>query len=244
MGAIAVLNLVFRIADFFNGLKSISFIFLNLLSILLVKFQWWRDVVREGWLEGSHSNEVYNGLKLGIILFITSEIFFFVSFFWAFFHSRLSPDVIIGSSWPPLGTKRFNPIGIPILNTLILISSGVTITWRHHALLNSNKKQSNLSIFLTWILGLIFLNFQILEYIIAPFSISDSIYGSTFFIATGFHGLHVFIGILFLFVCNIRIITNQFSSRHHFGFEAAAWYWHFVDVVWIYLYLFVYWWKF
>lgn len=181
------------------------------------------------------------GLKLGIILFITSEVFFFLSFFWAYFHTRLSPDIFIGQKWPCLGIQAFNPIGIPLINTIILLRSGVRLTAAHHFLIVGNLKKTNTYLMLTIILGIYFSILQWIEYEEACFSIADSIYGSTFFIATGFHGLHVIIGTIFLSICLMRRITQQFSSYHHFGFEAAAWYWHFVDVVWLFLYLFIYW---
>lgn len=169
-------------------------------------------------------------------------MFFFVSFFWAYFHCSLSPDIFIGQNWPSKGIQRFNPIGIPLLNTLILLSSGIRLTARHHFIIVGNKLKANYYLIITIILGVYFSILQWIEYQEASFSISDSIYGSTFFIATGFHGLHVLIGTIFLFVCFSRLIINHFSSYHHFGFEAAAWYWHFVDVVWLFLYLFIYWW--
>lgn len=176
-----------------------------------------------------------------MILFITSEIFFFLSFFWAFFHSSLSPDIFIGQRWPCKGIKAFNPIGIPLINTIILLRSGITLTASHHFIIIGNKKKCNNFLFITIFLGVYFTFLQFIEYKEASFTIADSIYGSTFFIATGFHGLHVLIGTIFLLVCFIRRLKNHFSSYHHFGFEAAAWYWHFVDVVWLFLYIFIYW---
>lgn len=176
-----------------------------------------------------------------MILFITSEIFFFLSFFWAFFHSSLSPDIFIGQRWPCKGIKSFNPIGIPLINTLILLRSGVTLTTSHHFIILGNKKNCNNFLLITIILGIYFSLLQFIEYKEASFTIADSVYGSTFFISTGFHGIHVLIGTMFLSVCLIRETKNHFSSYHHFGFEAAAWYWHFVDVVWLFLYIFIYW---
>jgi len=214
---------------------------LNLILIIAIAWSWWRDVTREGTFENCHTKEVLTGLKLGIILFITSEVFFFLSFFWAYFHTRLSPDIFIGQKWPCIGIQAFNPIGIPLINTIILLRSGVSLTAAHHFLILGNLRKTNVYLTLTIILGIYFSILQWVEYEEASFSIADSIYGSTFFIATGFHGLHVLIGTIFLFVCLIRSLKQQFSSYHHFGFEAAAWYWHFVDVVWLFLYLFIYW---
>lgn len=222
--------------------KSLIYFFISFFSLILISYSWWRDVVRESFLQGYHHSVVIDGLKLGIILFITSEVFFFVSFFWAYFHRRVSPNVEIGQIWPPYSIIAFNPINVPLLNTIILLSSGVRITWSHHAILKNLIKKANFSILLTIILGVYFSILQGIEYIQAEFCLSDSIYGSTFFIATGFHGLHVIIGTTFLLICYIRIVNMQISSTHLIGFEAAAWYWHFVDVVWLFLYISVYWW--
>jgi len=211
---------------------------------LLCIYQWWRDITREATFQGCHTQIVYKGIRIGIILFIISEIIFFFSFFWAYFHSALAPRIDIGQLWPPYGIKPFNPFDIPLINTIILVSSGLTITWSHHSLLNKNFKERKKSLLLTIILGIYFTSLQLIEYIESPFTIADSIYGSTFFISTGFHGLHVIIGTLFLFFCYIRLSYLHFSSTHHFGFEAAAWYWHFVDVVWLFLYISIYWWRF
>lgn len=204
--------------------------------------QWWRDVVRERTFMGYHTRLVTRGLRWGIILFITSEILFFFAFFWAFFISRLAPTTEVGCVWPPVGVNPINPFAIPLLNTAILLASGVTVTWRHHALIEGHRKTATQALFITVTLGIYFSFLQYSEYLDAPFTIADRIYGTVFFVATGFHGAHVLIGSIFLFVCIIRIINHQFSPTHHFGFEAAAWYWHFVDVVWIFLYLRIYWW--
>nr|YP_002735036.1 cytochrome c oxidase subunit III [Malcus inconspicuus]ABZ02052.1 cytochrome c oxidase subunit III [Malcus inconspicuus] len=209
---------------------------------MMIAYQWWRDIVREGTFQGKHTYKVVMGLKLGMMLFIISEIFFFISFFWAFFHSSLTPTVELGGLWPPKSVETFNPMKIPLLNTMILLSSGVTITWAHHSMMNNNYKQSYLSLMMTVILGISFTMLQAFEYKESTFCINDSIYGSTFFMSTGFHGLHVMIGTSFLMVCLVRHMKFHFSKNHHFGFEAAAWYWHFVDVVWIFLYISIYWW--
>nr|YP_010946471.1 cytochrome c oxidase subunit III [Chorisoserrata biceps]WGO57189.1 cytochrome c oxidase subunit III [Chorisoserrata biceps] len=214
----------------------------GLLILIMTTIQWWRDIVRESTYQGLHTNNVIKGLRWGMILFIISEVFFFISFFWAFFHSSLTPTIELGSMWPPLGIMPFNPLQIPLLNTTILLSSGVTITWSHHALLKNNFNQTLQALFMTIMLGLYFTLLQAYEYMEAPFTIADSIYGTTFFMATGFHGLHVIIGSTFLITCLLRHIKLHFSSNHHFGFEAAAWYWHFVDVVWLFLYISMYWW--
>lgn len=240
-GAIAALFLTLGIVEWFHFPSNIL-INLGLITIILTIIQWWRDVVRERTFQGYHSIKVSKGIRWGIILFITSEVFFFVSFFWAFFHARLAPNVEIGLSWPPSGIQPFNPLQIPLLNTIILLSSGVSITWAHHALLKNNYSQTIQRIIITVILGIYFSILQGFEYIEAPFSIADSVYGSSFFIATGFHGLHVIIGTIFIIIITFRQIKPHFSNQHHFGFEAAAWYWHFVDVVWLFLYISIYWW--
>ena len=168
--------------------------------------------------------------------------FFFLRFFWAFFHRSLSPTVEVGSLWPPFGIQVFNPFQVPLLNTIILISSGVRVTWAHHALIEGNYSQTSQGLCITVVLGVYFTMLQGLEYYEASFTFADRVYGSTFFIATGFHGLHVIVGTIFLIVTWFRHTKGEFSAAHHFGFEAAAWYWHFVDVVWLFLYMVIYWW--
>nr|YP_010372450.1 cytochrome c oxidase subunit III [Parantica melaneus]UPA56404.1 cytochrome c oxidase subunit III [Parantica melaneus] len=240
-GAIGVMTLVTGLIKWFHNF-NINLLLIGYLITLLTMYQWWRDICREGTFQGKHTLLVSNGLRWGMILFIISEIFFFISFFWAFFHSSLSPNIEIGAMWPPMMIMAFNPFQIPLLNTIILISSGITVTWAHHALMMNNFTQTTQGLFFTVILGIYFTILQAYEYYEAPFTIADSIYGSTFFMATGFHGLHVIIGTIFLLICLIRHINNHFSMNHHFGFEAAAWYWHFVDVVWLFLYISIYWW--
>ena len=238
----------------------------GLFLILLMMFVWWRDVVREGTIGGYHSKKVQNGLRMGVILFIISELMLFFSFFWAFFHSSLAPSVVLGSVWPPIGINILNPLKIPLLNTLILLLSGLTLTWSHHVIRSKrwqqiffydeqfftspekeNKFYSNLivavaSLVVTILLGLEFTVWQGYEYYKASFYIYDGIYGSTFYMTTGLHGLHVIVGTLFLLVCFFRMVYMHFIYNHHFGYEAAIWYWHFVDVVWIFLFLSIYCW--
>jgi len=240
-GAIGAFTLTSGITKMFH-VYSTRLFFLGVIILLITCFQWWRDISREGTYQGIHTSIVEKGLRWGIILFIVSEVLFFFSFFWAFFHRRISPTIEIGAQWPPIGIYPFNPFQVPLLNTIILLSSGVTVTWRHHAIIENNHSQALYSLILTVILGVYFTLLQAIEYWEATFSISDSVYGSTFFLATGFHGFHVIIGTSFLIVCLTRQIRYHFSSKHHFGFEAAAWYWHFVDVVWLFLYIRIYWW--
>jgi len=214
----------------------------SLIITFVVAYTWWRDIHRESTTQGNHSIVVMNGLKVGIILFIISEVFFFLSFFWGFFHRRISPTLEIGQSWPPISITPFNPMRIPLLNTILLLSSGVSVTWAHHQILKSSVTKSKRALTLTVILGAIFTGFQAFEYIEAPFGISDSSFGSTFFMSTGFHGLHVLIGSTFLVISLKRFNQINISIDHIVGFECAAWYWHFVDVVWLFLYSIVYWW--
>nr|AWV83320.1 cytochrome oxidase subunit III [Meimuna oshimensis] len=221
---------------------NFNLLYLGMMILLLTMMQWWRDVSRESTFQGLHTTIVTNGLKMGMILFIISEILFFASFFWGFFHSSLSPVMEIGMMWPPLGIMTFNPMQVPLLNTMILLCSGITITWSHHSMLESKHYECWISMLLTVLLGMYFTMLQLYEYFEAPFCISDSIYGASFFMATGFHGIHVIIGTTFIFTCFLRQLNFHFSNIHHFGFEASAWYWHFVDVVWLFLYLSIYWW--
>jgi len=239
--AIGAITLTTGIVYWFNILSP-NLIILGIIILIITTYQWWRDISRESTFQGLHTIIVIKGIKWGIILFIVSEIIFFFSFFWAFFHRRLSPINEIGIIWPPFGINTFNPLQVPLLNTIILLSSGVSVTWAHHSLIEKNYTQSLQGLITTVTLGIYFTVLQAYEYIEASFSLADSVYGSTFFIATGFHGLHVIIGSSFLTVCLLRHLFNHFSSYHHFGFEAAAWYWHFVDVVWLFLYISIYWW--
>nr|YP_002860163.1 cytochrome c oxidase subunit III [Davidius lunatus]ACB48045.1 cytochrome c oxidase subunit III [Davidius lunatus] len=240
-GAIGAMMMVTGMVKWFHTFNN-TLLLMGITVIILTMAQWWRDVTREGTHQGLHTYPVVIGLRWGMILFITSEVLFFVSFFWAYFHSSLSPTVELGAMWPPKGIIPFDPMSIPMLNTSILLSSGVTVTWAHHSLMESNYSQATQGLFFTVLLGFYFTMLQAYEYIEAPFTIADSVYGSTFFMATGFHGIHVIIGTLFLLVCLIRHYFKHFSVNHHFGFEAAAWYWHFVDVVWLFLYISIYWW--
>lgn len=214
----------------------------GILIVLMTIVQWWRDVIRESTYQGYHTKKVAKGLKVGMILFIISEVMFFFAFFWAFFHRRLSPSIQVGGLWPPIGINPLNPWGVPLLNTIVLLSSGVSVTWAHHAMKDSNHQETIAGLVITILLGVYFTNLQLGEYMEVRFSISDRVYGSTFFVATGFHGIHVLIGTMFLIVILGRTIYLHFSRDHHVGLEAAIWYWHFVDVVWIFLFIWIYWW--
>nr|AXS66595.1 cytochrome c oxidase subunit 3 [Curculionoidea sp. 24 KM-2017] len=241
LSSFGALTLMIGFIKWFHVFNPNLFI-LSTINLLLIMYQWWRDITRESTFQGHHTLKVSLGMRWGMILFITSEVFFFISFFWGFFHSSLSPTIELGMMWPPKGISVFNPLEIPLLNTLILLTSGFSVTWAHHSLMENNYSQAWQSLLITIILGIYFSFLQAYEYFEAPFSISDSIYGSSFFMATGFHGLHVIIGSTFLLISLLRLMNKHFSQIHHFGFEAAAWYWHFVDVVWLFLYISIYWW--
>nr|YP_009937442.1 cytochrome c oxidase subunit III [Trigonopterus porg]QNT26965.1 cytochrome c oxidase subunit 3 [Trigonopterus porg] len=241
LGSLSVFSFLMGLIKWFH-FNEMNLLKFSMITMILIMLQWWRDIIRESTFQGLHTIKVSKGLRWGMILFITSEIFFFFAFFWAFFHASLSPSIELGMNWPPKGISPFNPLEIPLLNTLILLSSGLSITWSHHSMMENNFSQSIKSLMITVTLGFYFTILQMYEYKEASFTMADSIYGSTFFMTTGLHGLHVIIGSLFLFICLARMYFNHFSSVHHFGFEAAAWYWHFVDVVWLFLYTSIYWW--
>ena len=201
---------------------------LGLISTVFSMSLWFRDIIIEGTYLGSHTSKVQQGLTLGFILFVISEVFFFLSLFWAFFHSALSPTVELGCTWPPAGIEVLNPYEVPLLNTIILLSSGATVTLAHHGLIHGNRRYAIYGIIFTVILAIIFTGFQIFEYINAPFTIADSVYGSVFFFGTGFHGFHVLIGTIFLSVGLFRLINYHFTDFHHVGLEAAIIYWHII----------------
>ncbi len=218
--------------------------FAGLIAVLFVMFSWWVDVIREAH-SGDHTPIVQLHLRYGMILFIASEVMFFVAWFWAYFNAALFPSPVeaVGGVWPPAGMEVLDPFSWPLLNTLILLCSGTTVTWAHHALINNDRQGLIAGLWATVGLGLLFTGIQAYEYAHAPFGFSDNIYSSAFFMATGFHGFHVIVGTIFLIVCLIRAYKGHFRPEQHFGFEAAAWYWHFVDVVWLFLFLVIYVWS-
>ncbi len=221
----------------------------GLALVLATMFFWWKDVIHEA-NTGDHKPVVQLGLRYGMSLFIMSEVMFFSAFFWAFFDASLFFNeakqvlrvIATGGVWPPKGIETFNAWDLPLLNTLILLLSGCTVTWAHHALREGDRNGLKTGLLCSWILGLIFTACQAYEYHHGSFKFVDGIYASTFFMATGFHGFHVIVGTIFLFVCWVRAVKGDFTPTQHFGFEAAAWYWHFVDVVWLFLFVCVYWW--
>ena len=218
-------------------------------GVLYTMYAWWSDVVREA-QQGDHTPVVRMHHRYGMMLFIASEVMFFVAWFWAYFEGffgHADPDqysriAVEGPTWPPQGVELFNPFHLPLFNTLLLLTSGTTVTWAHHALIHGDRKGLRWGLALTIVLGLSFTCVQALEYSRAGFAYSGDLYGATFFMATGFHGFHVIIGTIFLIVCLVRANANQFTPRHHLGFEFAAWYWHFVDVVWLFLFASIYVW--
>jgi cytochrome c oxidase subunit 3 len=234
-----------------GGLKLGGLIFgAGFIGLLGIFGFWWTDVIHEG-ETGDHTPVVQISLRYGMILFIASEVMFFVAWFWAFFDASLFAGeaqqytrvAFTGGHWPPKGIEAIDPWHFPLINTLILLTSGTTVTWAHHALLENDREGLKKGLALTILLGLLFTSIQIFEYAHAPFPFKDSIYGATFFMATGFHGFHVIVGTIFLIVCLIRANAGQFTPKQHLGFEFAAWYWHFVDVVWLFLFSAIYVWS-
>nr|AHJ39829.1 cytochrome c oxidase subunit III [Haematopinus asini] len=216
---------------------------LSLFGVLICLFCWFRDIVRESSYQGSHTILVTNGIRMGVIVFILSEVMFFFSLFFGVFFISLNPDVSLGSVFPPVGVQPLSFLGVPFLNTMILLSSGVSLTWAHHSLMEGNKFHSVEGMVVTVLLGVGFVALQFVEYFESPFSIADSVYGSLFYVATGFHGIHVMLGLIMLLTSTVRLSLNHFSNFHLLGFEASAWYWHFVDVVWMFLFVSIYWWM-
>ncbi len=222
---------------------------IGLLVVLYTMFSWWSDTIKEAH-QGDHTQVVSLHLRYGMIMFIASEVMFFVAWFWAFFDASLYPDEaaqvartqFTGGQWPPAGVQVLDPLHLPLFNTVILLLSGTTVTWAHHSLMREDRTGLKWGLVLTIALGILFTTIQAIEYADAPFTFSESIYGATFFMATGFHGFHVLVGTIFLIVCLLRAMKGHFTPKQHFGFEAAAWYWHFVDVVWLFLFFAVYVW--
>ena len=216
---------------------------MNLCAVLLIAFAalWFRDIIREASITQEHTSVVKKGFRYGMLLFIVSEVAFFGAFFWSYFNAALAPTEAIEFSWPPPGIQPIDPFDLPLLMTMILLLSGCTVTWAHAALLEGNKRDLVRGLGMTVLLGVIFSGFQIYEYAHATFAFKETIYASTFYITTGFHGFHVLIGTIFLAVCWWRARNDHFKPDDHFGFEAAAWYWHFVDVVWLFLFIAIYW---
>ena len=239
----SLLSLMLGAVMFFHGFPYGS-ILLKLVFTLtsFSSLLWFIDIITEATYLGHHTVEVQKGLSIGIVLFIISEVFTFLSVFWAFFHSSLSPAVEIGGSWPPMGITPLDPFAIPLLNTILLLSSGAFVTYGHHALIQGDRKGAILGTLLTIIFALVFTALQYYEYSEAAFTITDSVYGTVFYASTGLHGFHVIIGTIFILVGFIRLVNYHLTDTHHQGHEAGILYWHFVDVVWLFLFIAVYYW--
>ena len=248
LAAAALLSLTIGAAMFMHKHPGGTFLLVAGFTVVLYcMFVWWRDVIREGRVDHAHTSEVSRGLRAGMGLFILSEVLFFAAFFWAFFNASTLPKMpleetwaIAHGIWPPKSIQPFDPFHLPLFNTIILLLSGTTVTWAHYAVLTHNQKDTVTALWYTVILGVLFTACQAYEYTHAAFGFKDGIYATTFFMATGFHGFHVIVGTIFLSVCLARAKKGHFSPKHHLGFEFAAWYWHFVDVVWLFLFCFVY----
>ncbi|MAU66450.1 cytochrome c oxidase subunit 3 [Hyphomonas sp.] len=261
LGSLSVLVLALGGVNYMKGLfgmekGTVWLLAVGFAMVGWVMIGWWREVIKEG-KHGDHTPVVTIGLRYGMILFIASEVMFFVGWFWSFFEFAIYHSARVGENWdaanplfaealakfgdwPPVGVETFDPFHLPLINTLILLLSGTTVTWAHHALQHDDRSGAKLGLFVTILLGMAFTALQVFEYSHAQFSFDGTLYGSAFFMATGFHGAHVVIGTLFLIVCLIRMLTGGMSAKKHLGFEFAAWYWHFVDVVWLFLFAFVY----
>ncbi|GAA6157724.1 cytochrome c oxidase subunit 3 [Pyruvatibacter sp.] len=232
------------------GMSGPWVFYIGLAMVLYTMVGWWRDVTKEAEHQGHHTPVVQLHHRYGMVLFIASEVMFFVAWFWAYFDASLFTGEVAqyarveatGGVWPPVGIETFDPFHLPLMNTLILLTSGTTVTWAHHALQNGDREGLKWGLICTVVLGVLFSALQAYEYSHAAFGFSGSIYGATFYMATGFHGFHVIIGTIFLAVCLFRAYAGHFTPQHHFGFEAAAWYWHFVDVVWLFLFAAIYVW--
>jgi cytochrome c oxidase subunit 3 len=242
VGAIAYFQTLKGNPALFGVFSGPYILVLGFILLLYTFYGWWADVVKESVVRGDHTPVVKLGLRYGMILFIASEVMFFVAWFWAYFNAALYPHFIGLSGWPPKEIATFDPWEIPLLNTLVLLTSGTTVTWAHHAIQVGNQKDAVRGIGLTVLLGMTFSALQAYEYSHAAFPFAGNVYGATFFMATGFHGFHVIVGTIFLMVCFFRARAGHFTPERHFGFEAAAWYWHFVDVVWLFLFASIYVW--
>ena len=246
IGAFSALTMTSGGVLFMHDIAAGKFILpLGFALVLLTMYAWWTNVVREAHA-GDHTPVVQLHLRYGMILFIASEVMFFFGWFWAFFDFSLFPSTltdVVGGQWPPKAIEAvMDPFDLPLLNTLILLCSGTTVTWAHHSLIHGDRDGLKKGLWATILLGLVFTSIQAYEYANAPFAFGENTYGSAFYMATGFHGFHVIIGTIFLIVCLKRAHNGDFTPRQHFGFEAAAWYWHFVDVVWLFLFVAIYVW--
>jgi len=237
--ALSIFQLVLSLVYYMETGKYFI-LFISIIQLIFYLGNWFINIVIEATFEGNHTLIIQQNIKFAMILFTISEVMFFFGFFWSFFYFSLSPSIWIGCAWPPLGITPIDCFGLPLANTILLLSSGISLTYAHKMILTGKLHSFNFAMLITIIYGFIFLVIQYFEYNYAQFSISDSVYGSIFYLLTGFHGLHVLIGLIFLIICLYRGANYHFTIEHHVGFECAAWYWHFVDVVWLFLYIFVY----
>nr|YP_009353892.1 cytochrome c oxidase subunit III [Laternula truncata]AQZ26189.1 cytochrome c oxidase subunit III [Laternula truncata] len=229
------------LVEWFSG-SGLVYLLIGLFGLGVCTIFWWRDVIRESTFQGHHTSMVQRGIKAGFVLFLLSEAAFFLSLFWAFFHAALVPTAYLGNQWPPTGIQAINPWTVPLLNTAVLVGSGVSVTLSHHSVRAGSLLKAKVSLLVTVMMGLYFTWLQWGEYRHASYTMADSVFGSTFYLATGFHGLHVIVGTLFLATCLYRMQYLQFSTTRHLGYSLAIWYWHFVDAVWILLYGIIYIW--
>lgn len=232
-----------NILSYQKKLGGIELISLSIIGLIISSIFWFKDIIIEGTYRGEHTDKVQKGLNLGFILFVVSEVCVFFGLFFAYFYNALVPAIEVGGLWPPIGIITLDFKAVPLLNTLILLSSGFSITACHNYLLNKDFSKSFSYLFLTILLGIIFAYFQYFEYYSSFFTISDSVFGSSFFLLTGCHGLHILIGTTFLIFTLLRLALSHFSHTHHLQFSAAAIYWHFLDAVWLLLYFILYCWS-
>jgi len=218
------------------------FFFFGIVAVASCMFFWFTDVVKEASFAGYHSLAVRTGIRYGFLLFIISEIMLFFGFFWAFFHSSFCPSILLGAQWPPVGIVVIPVLEFPLFNTALLIISGLSITWAHRGIALGSFREAIDAFIITIFLGFLFVGLQMFEYYEAFFNISDSVYSTTFYTLTGLHGMHVIVGASFITICFIRLLRRHFLTNHYLGFIFAVWYWHFVDAVWILLFLSVYCW--
>jgi cytochrome c oxidase subunit III len=238
--ALSLFILLFGAVHFFHEGTPITMIIGGVMVLTSIGL-WGRDIIRESNTKGVYTSTVQRGLRMGMVFFICSEVMFFVAFFWAYFDASLFPKEATGGVWPPKGIEPLDPFSLPYFNTLLLLTSGTTVTWAHQALLEKDRRGLLQGLALTILLGVTFTGVQALEYTHAAFSLKGGIYPTTFYLATGFHGAHVVMGTIFLSVCWWRAWRGELTPKAHVGFEAAAWYWHFVDVVWLFLFVSIYW---
>ncbi len=242
--SISLLSLTSSMVLRMHSYYSKIFLIFSFVSLISCMSFWFRDIITESTYLGNHTLAVQNGLYMGIGLFIVSEALFFLALFWTFLHSAISPEIELGAQWPPIGIEAINPFELPLANTVILLSSGLTVTYAHHSIIQANRNGAIYGLFFTILLAILFTILQGLEYSVSSFTISDGIYGSCFYFGTGFHGVHVIIGTAFIAVGFWRILAYHTTDNHHLGIESGIFYWHFVDLVWLFLFISFYYWGY